>query len=281
MTGYGLSEKDGCKIEIKTVNHRFLDLNIKLPQALMKYEIHLRKVIKESLARGRVDVVVTALPEKGYSIDINRPLTDNLINTLRQLANDYNIAKNIELNDLMTFKDIVLIEPKEIDNEALLETLTEALNNVKTARQQEGASLLEKINEHLNSIENITEIIKEKSQLHTQNIMEKLTKKLQEILNIQPYSQIDKDRLLQETAFLAERADITEELNRMFSHLIQFRQDISENDKIGRKLEFIIQEMNREVNTLSSKSQEYEINKLAVELKNVIEQLREQVQNIQ
>lgn len=278
MTGYGFAEHNGIRVEMRSVNHRFLDITIKMPQILIQYDVEMRKELKGAFSRGHIDVFVTLLDTCTQQVKINEGLLKNLVNTLRLIKESYCLAGDIDLATLLHLGQAIVAEPAEVEKDALIHAFNEALERLLQMRQEEGAVLVQDITGRVDAIEHIVDEISRCTQGYGERKMSSLTKKLEELLG--PVA-VDRDRLLQEVAYLVDKADFSEEIVRLQSHLKLFRQNLSNNDKIGRKMDFIIQELNREANTLASKSEEYAVSELAVNLKNEIEQMREQIQNLQ
>ncbi len=278
MTGYGCKEKDGIRIEIRSVNHRYLNINMKMPATLIKYDIVLRNAIKGVIRRGNVDVYISFLPEHAGKVLLNNNYVANLIDTMKKLKYDYNLEGTMDVSTVLSFKDAFMSEPEEVEEGLLLELLNSALDELCSMRVAEAQSILNEINIGINDIERITNKIEEKSKGFCDRAIVRIEKRLNELIG-----QIvnDRERLLQEAAYLAEKTDIREEIDRLKSHVKQFAGSLFNNAIVGKKLDFIVQELYRETNTIAAKSQEYDIVALTVELKNKIEQLREQVQNIQ
>ncbi|MBF0565516.1 MAG: YicC family protein [Nitrospirae bacterium] len=281
MTGYGESEKDGMKVEIRSVNHRFLDVNVKSPSHFLKYEMQLRKSVQKTFHRGRIDVYITVQPRNASSI--NYEYLKSTVTLLEDLRKNLGIGGEIDFPTIFSFMEKGVMEVREVDENELDEVFTAALANLKTMREKEGRELLIEINRHADLLETTLEQIIVLDADSPQKTMDKLKKKIEELLEKQTFGiqELDQTRLIQEAALIAEKCDISEELERISSHLKQFRKNLLNNDKIGKALDFILQELYREANTVGSKTGEYEINALSVSLKAEIEKLREQVQNIQ
>ncbi len=278
MTGYGSYEKDGVKAEIRSLNHRFLDIHIKAPPIFLQNDIYFRKAIKENFSRGHFDIYITLPSDRRYDITVNEAFVKKLTTTLGKIKKDYHLEGDINIDTLLSFKEVVLTETNTINEKALFAAFNHAVSNLKKMRQQEGKLLKADILKHLDSIKTIVKKIKSLHQESPAAMMSKIRKRIKELLSdVEP----DETRILQEAAILSERADISEEIVRIQSHLQQFRKNLSNNDKIGRKLDFLFQELYRESNTIASKTNVYQINALAVDLKSEIEKVREQIQNIQ
>ncbi|MEO5361582.1 MAG: YicC family protein [Nitrospirota bacterium] len=278
MTGYGASERNGLKVEMRSFNHRFLDLNIKAPPFFLKHEIGIRNQIKNQFHRGHIDVFVTVAPENTFKVSINKDFVKGLIHAVSEVKDEFHLRGEIDFAAILSFKEAIVTEMNEIPEEAIDETFHEAMARLKAMRQKEGQILLVEVTKHLDIIDAALSQIREGSVGAMERNLGRIKNKIEELMDS---AQVDDARVLQEAALLAEKYDISEEIQRIGSHLKQFRQNLADNDKIGRKLDFILQELNREANTISSKTDMYSVNAIAVDLKAEIEKLREQAQNIQ
>ncbi len=287
MTGYGKAnlEKNERRyqIEIKTVNHRYLDISVKMPRQLSYLEEPIKKAISNKVKRGKVDVFVTFENNslEGQEIKINTELASAYIKELKKLAESENILADIQVNDIARYPDVLNIknnQDDEIIKQELLEVLQIAIDNLIEMRQVEGIKMAEDIKARL---EYIQEKVKEISKLSTGLIEEyvvKLEERLKQILKGQ---EIEQARLAQEVVIYADKCSVEEEVTRLNSHISQFHNLINSNEPIGKKLDFIIQEMNRETNTIGSKANNLEITDRVIDLKTQIENIREQIQNIE
>jgi len=287
MTGYGKAnlEKNERRyqVEIKTVNHRYLDISVKTPRQLSYLEEPIKKAIGNKVKRGKVDVFVTFENNslEGQEIKINTELASAYIKELKKLAESENILADIQVNDIARYPDVLNIknnQDDEIIKQELLEVSQIAIDNLIEMRQVEGTKMAEDIKQRL---EYIQEKVKEISKLSTGLIEEyvvKLEERLKQILKGQ---EIDQARLAQEVVIYADKCSVEEEVTRLNSHISQFHNLINSNEPIGKKLDFIIQEMNRETNTIGSKANNLEITDRVIDLKTQIENIREQIQNIE
>lgn len=287
MTGYGKAnlEKNERRyqIEIKSVNHRYLDISVKMPRQLSYLEEPIKKAIGNKVKRGKVDVFVTFENNslEGQEIKINTELASAYIKELKKLAESENILADIQVNDIARYPDVLNIknsQDDEIIKEELMETLQIAIDNLIEMRQVEGIKMAEDI---IGRIDYIQGKVKEISQLSTGLIEEyvvKLEERLKQILKGQ---EIDQARLAQEVVIYADKCSVEEEVTRLNSHISQFHSLINSSEPIGKKLDFIIQEMNRETNTIGSKANNLEITDRVIDLKTQIENIREQIQNIE
>ncbi|MCR3956092.1 MAG: YicC family protein [Gudongella sp.] len=289
MTGYGKGESENqlykLKIELKSVNHRYLDINVKLPRYLIYLEEGVKKLIKEKINRGKVDVFVNFDFADAASVDVkvDIPLARSFKQALEELRGELDIEDSIRLNNILSISDVVRTEKKELDEDLVWETIKEAtelaLATILQMREYEGEQLKADIYTKLDNIEAISTKIEGRAPLVVEEYKGKLNERIQSILD--DGTIVDPDRLAMEVAIYADKSSIDEELTRLKSHVLQLKLILSEDGAIGRKLDFLIQEFNREVNTIGSKSSDTEIVKAVVELKSEIEKIREQVQNIE
>ena len=289
MTGYGKQSLsiDGreYQIEIKSVNHRYLDINIKMPKTLSYLEDTIKKEISEKIKRGKIDVFITFEnnSQEGKNIKINKELAKLYINQLKELAQEEKISSNIEVIEIAKFPDILTIKVDEEDEkikQEIIQTTQEATNKIIEMKNIEGEKIAQDLLQRISNIENKIIEISEKSTGLIQEYVVKLEKRIQEILKTE---KIDKSRLAQEVVIYADKCSIEEEITRLKSHIYQFKNLISnnENETIGKKLDFIIQEMNRETNTIGSKAYNLEITNGVIDIKTELEDIREQIQNIE
>ena len=288
MTGFGSSslELEDCSIdiEIKSVNNRYLDFNFSMPSYLNFMLEDMKSLIKNKLKRGRVDVYIKI---KKYqlavdSVDINYELAQKIKEKLDSLNENLDMKSDINVRDLVKYDDVMSFTYKDLDNEFLhdniLKVLDEAVNKIYSMRSIEGDNLMEDLFTNLSKIEEQISKISSLTENSVKEYRENLFNKISELLDEE---KIDKDRMYLEVALMADKVDINEELKRFDSHIVQFKSAMDMRDCIGRKLDFIIQEMNREINTISSKSNDESISVCVIEVKSLIEKLREQVQNIE
>lgn len=289
MTGYGKGEASNSgfriKTELKSVNHRYLDITVKLPRYLIYLEESIKKLIKEKLGRGKVDVFINLDFESISSLEVkvDIPLAMSFKNALSDLKDQLQIEDNIRLGNILSIPDVIKTEKRDLDEASVWETLRSAvdsaLSQLVVMRESEGQQLKLDMLEKLRTIEDITSEVKIRSPLVVEEYKRKLNERIASLLE-EP-TMIDQDRLAMEVAIYADKSSIDEELTRMNSHIAQFRSIIEEDGAVGRKLDFLIQEFNREVNTIGSKSSDSFIVNKVVELKSEIEKIREQVQNIE
>ena len=288
MTGYGKQSLsiDGreYQIEIKSVNHRYLDINIKMPKTLSYLEDTIKKEISAKIKRGKIDVFITFEnnSQEGKNITINKELAKLYIEQLKELAQEEKILNNIEVMDIAKLPDILIVkndeEDEKIQNE-LIEVVQGAISKIIEMKNIEGNKIEQDLLQRIDKIENKIVEISAKSTGLIEEYVVKLEKRIKEILKTE---ELDKSRLAQEVVIYADKCSIEEEVTRLKSHIYQFRNLISNNNEtIGKKLDFLIQEMNRETNTIGSKANNLEITNGVIDIKTELEDIREQIQNIE
>lgn len=287
MTGFGRGkyENEGRNytVDIKSVNHKYTDISVRLPRFLNSEEDKIRKRISSAISRGKVDVLVTFenYSSKGTNIRINKDLAKDYIRELKELAEETDLKFNVDVIDISKFPEILKIEDEQdeelIGNELMI-AVDDALNKFISMREIEGARLIEDIESRIYLIQNkVNEITAYSSTLVTE-YMEKLKQRVNELL--EP-STVDENRLMQEIVIFSDKSSIEEELTRLKSHISQFLELIKQSSPIGKKIDFLIQEINREVNTIGSKANCLEITNRVIEIKTEVENIREQIQNIE
>ena len=289
MTGYGKeflnTENREYQVEIKSVNHRYLDINIKIPKTLSYLEEDIKKEISKKIKRGKEDVFITFEndSQEGRNIKINKELAKIYINQLKELAYEEKISDNIEVIDIAKFPDILTIKIDENDEKIkseIVKVTKEATEKMVEMKSIEGEKIAQDLLKRIERIEvKIVEISKKSTGLIEEYVV-KLEKRIKEILKSED---IDKSRLAQEVVIYADKCSIEEEITRLKSHIYQFKKLLldNNNETIGKKLDFIIQEMNRETNTIGSKANNLEITNGVIDIKTELEDIREQVQNIE
>ena len=287
MTGYGKgSVKKGNRtitLEIKSVNHRFLNFSINLPRHLLFLEEHIKKSISSNIRRGHIDVFLRYEDSsKGvFSAKLNVPLVHAYKSAIEALSRELSTEANPNIQDFLSLPEIIDVQ-EHISNASELILLVEqasaiALGQLKNARGFEGANIKKDLSNHLHQIDEHIKMIDQLSTL----VPEKYKLKLEERLKHFEISAIDVERLSQEIVLFSERSAIDEEVSRIFSHIKQIKSLMNEEHEIGRKLDFLLQEVHREINTISAKAQDIEIVNHAVSIKLAIEKMREQAQNIE
>jgi uncharacterized protein (TIGR00255 family) len=287
MTGFGRSRiasaSFSVNVEVKTVNHRFSEINVRMPRQLLKVEDKIKKKLNEHLRRGRAEVYIMIEGEGAVTrkIQVDWKLLDEYYLFIKQARDKFNIEGTVLLQDLLTRNEFLHIEENEVGNEELeelvLKATEEAVLLCKQMRVIEGEELKKDLLTSLIQLDSNIEELKEFAPLVVSAYKERLMKRIEELVQ----GQIDETRVLTEVAIFADKIDINEELTRLKSHNQQFKQTLSEMEPIGRKLDFLVQEMNREANTIGSKANDSTITKKVVEIKSLLEKLKEQVQNIE
>ena len=286
MTGYGRGkhENEGREylVEIKSVNNRYCDISVKLPRSISYLEEKIKKEVTSKVSRGKIDVFVTFYNNStsGKNIKFNRELAGMYIAELKELAKENSLEEEIKVTEISKFPDVLTIENEE-DEELIWNELkfplTEAINNFVDMKETEGRKIYEDLSNRIEDIQNKINIISENSTRLIKDYIVKLETRIKELLNT---DNIDENRLAMETVIYADKCSVEEEITRLNSHVYQFKELIKSN-VVGKKLDFLIQEMNRETNTIGSKSSSIEITNLVIEMKTQIEDIREQIQNIE
>lgn len=287
MTGYGVGEikkeNQGCLVEIKTLNNRFCDINIKSSIISLEIEQKVEKIIKETIYRGKVSVQIKVDSHKveEEKVVLNENLSNSYYNVLKSLKKKYKIEEEINLSSMLRLKDVFQVERtvKTVELWSLIETtLQKALNSLLRMREKEGKNLIKDIQKRIKKIQkeiNRIEKYSEASILKYKNDFLIKLKKITEDINI------DEGRVELEAAIFAEKNDINEEIIRTKSHIDQFINLLNSNQPVGRKMDFINQEINREINTIGSKTNDLKISSLVIIIKSELEKIREQVRNIE
>ena len=287
MTGYGKAnlnkDEKEYQIEIKSVNHRYLDISVKMPRVLSYLEEEVKKEIATKVKRGKIDVFITFQNKQveGKEIKINTEIAKIYIDELKKLAKQEGILDNIEVTEISKLPDVLSIENKQEDEtikNELLEVVKVATENLVMMRSMEGSRIAEDLRIRIKAIQ---EKVKEISLLSTRLIEEyvvKLEGRIKEILKNQ---EVDESRLAQEVVIYADKCSVEEEITRLNSHISQFEKLLSSEEAVGKKLDFMIQEMNRETNTIGSKANNLEITNDVIDVKTELENVREQIQNIE
>lgn len=289
MTGFGRGtfSENGKEfiVEIKTVNHRYIDFYIKLPRQIAFLEERVRKVVSESLFRGKVDIFITFedRSEDSKNVTLDEALANAYIQAIEKLKDNFNLSDDISVSLVSRLPDVLRIEKNEDDEEQLWKVLNNALNSAISSllqmREKEGNELRQSLLEKADNMEEIIKLISERSPVVVLEYKQKLENRIKDLLGQQT---VDENRIAMEVAIFADRCSIDEELVRLGSHLIQLRDILGiKKQPVGRKLDFLVQEINREINTIGSKSNDIIITKNVLELKSETEKIREQIQNIE
>jgi uncharacterized protein (TIGR00255 family) len=289
MTGFGRATSDeegkgSFSIEIKSINHRYLDLNVRMPRSMISLEERVRKFIGENLSRGKVDIFINYNNYSKQSVEakFNKSLGDSYANALEEIRERYDVRDDISVSLIAKFPDVIYVEEAEEDLDeiwqSLLSALKKSVNLLIAMREREGEKLYEDILKKCDIIKENLSLVEERSPKIVLEYKKKLTERIKELLGD---TSVDENRLNLELAIFADKSSIDEEITRLYSHIIQVKETLKSNEPIGRKLDFLVQEMNREANTIASKANDLEITNVALNIKNEIEKIREQIQNIE
>lgn len=288
MTGYGRGEhtekERKITVEIKSVNHKFNDITIKLPRSMNRFEDNIRKRITQEVFRGKTDVYISfeTFAAEDVCVKVNEVLAAAYVKSMEELKDKFKLKSKDSLGTLLRFPDIITLEKVQNEGEVLLESiepaLDEAIKQFVEMREAEGAALKADILKKAEVISALVDITKERSPFVAKEYKDKLSLRLVELLDGR---ELDPARLAAEVALFADRSCIDEEITRLYSHIDQLKTFLDNEGMVGRKLDFLVQEMNREANTIGSKANDLEITKVAIELKSEIEKVREQMQNIE
>lgn len=289
MTGFGRGESfDEVRkftVEIKTLNHRYSDIIVRMPKHFNYLDEKIKKIIRSKVTRGRVEIYVgfENIGESDVDVKANLSLARSYKDALENLANDLNIVNDISLDILSKFPEVLNLEKKEVDEDevwkCLKSALEEALEKMIAMRVTEGEELIKDINEHCNTIMDVLSKIEERSPEIVEEHKKKLHTRIEELL--EGKYEIDENILANEVAFFADKSNINEEIVRLNSHINQLLKTLESDISVGRKLDFLVQEMNREINTIGSKVSDVKITNNVVEIKSELEKIREQIQNIE
>ena len=289
MTGYGRAkfenENREINVEIKSVNHRYLDLNIKVPRLYAYLEDLVKKTAQASLVRGKVDIYVSIKEKEGSDIKIspNMPVIEGYLNAAKAISERFGMPmESLGLIDVMRLPDAIAADKEEADADVIsaqvAETLQQAIGEYNTMRETEGKRLCEDILLRAGLIRDYVDFVEQRSPDSVQEYRDRIALRMNEILDD---ADIAQQKILSEAALFADKVSVTEEIVRLRSHLKQLESMVNGNAAVGRKLDFLVQELNRESNTIGSKANDYEIAKTVVELKAEIEKIREQIQNLE
>jgi len=288
MTGYGRGEAQGLSkqftVEIKSVNHRYLEVFIRQPRQYAMLEENIRRFIQKFIQRGRVDVFIKVeeLGEQKPEIKVDKEIAVAYYESLKDLADNLQISPDINVFQLVSLPEVIKLEEVEEDLEQVWQILQKALiqglEQLVEMRKTEGESLKNDLLKRIDLLQKLSEQIYQRSPLVVEEYRQKLQNRIKELLT--DY-ELDEQRLNQEIVYFADKSNITEEIIRLRSHFQQFTKSMALDEPVGRKLDFLVQEMNREMNTIGSKANDMEIGQLVVEGKSELEKIREQVQNIE
>lgn len=288
MTGYGrgTSEKDGrsFNVEMKSVNNRYLDINIKLPRHINVLEDAIRKYISQKISRGKVDIYINqeCYSKDDISIKLDEQMAQAYYDAFQKIKDRFGVIDDISVALIAKSPDVITVEKNEEDYDVIWQVLKpavdQALDMLIDMRSKEGVKLTKDIAERCDLILGMVEDVESRSPQLVEEYREKISDRIKEYLKD---VEIDETRLLNEVAFFADKASITEEIVRMKSHVAQLKATLSCEEPVGRKLDFIVQEMNRETNTIGSKANDLYITNVVVNIKSELEKIREQIQNLE
>lgn len=289
MTGFGrweiLEGSTKIRVEIRSVNHRYLDINLKMPKKFIAYETQFRSVLKQYVSRGKVDVFIHYEELDGHDIKLqyNETLARSYMDIFQQIKNALPaVQDDVTISKLAACPEVILVKEAEQDTEEILPQIKQALEEAgrlfMETRRQEGEQLQADLLKKLDELQSYVSYIAKRSPQIIEDYRNRLIERLEEILHD---TQIDESRIATEAAIFADKICVDEELVRLSSHIQTMRNTLEQGDDIGRKLDFIAQEMNREANTILSKSNDLQITNCGIDLKTSIEKIREQVQNVE
>ena len=288
MTGFGRSKVEENSreyvVEIKSVNHKYSDISIKMPRNIVCFEEKIKKIISNNISRGKVDVFITFnnYSEEGKNVIINKELAKNYINQLKELASETGLNDSIKITEITKMPDVLQLKIEDDESDIIWNELEkcvmQAVSNFVNMRKVEGDSIKQDLLTRINNIEKLVNRIFSNTTGLIEDYVVKLRERIKEILDT---AVVDESRLAQEIVIYADKCSVEEEITRLRSHIAQFKELLNTEEPVGKKLDFLIQEMNRETNTIASKAVKLEITNLAIDIKTAIEDIREQIQNIE
>lgn len=289
MTGFGrgvVQETEfAVTVELKTVNNRFLDISLRLSGEMQALESTIKRQIGNRLSRGRVEVNLTYERTTEINYELNRPMITGYLAAMREMQAEFSLSGEPDLNVVARLPNVLLPKKDDLSEEFIVgveKALNIALDDLERMRENEGEMLRNELNFRLSEIENRLPAIESESETVAEEYRARLTKRISDFLaKSDSQIEIDQGRLAQEVAFLADRSDISEEIQRLKSHIEHFRQIMSEEKEVGKRLDFLTQELNREANTIASKTSNLVVKENALAIKSEIEKIREQVQNVE
>ena len=289
MTGFGRGSAAGdafsVTVELKSVNNRFLDIALKLGGELQPLEAVIKHAITDRLARGRVDVNVQYDRTAEIKYELNRPMISGFLSAMKEMQDEFGLAGEPDLNVVARLPNALAPKKDEIDPTFIVgveSALLSALDDLEQMREKEGSMLSNELESRLNEIERRLPSIVSKSATVGEEYQDRLTKRISEMLaKSETQIELDQARLAQEIAYIADRSDISEEIARLTTHIEHFRQIMKEDKEVGKRLDFLTQELNREANTITSKTNNMIVKENALQIKSEIEKIREQVQNVE
>jgi len=278
MTGFGSAEKNGLRVEIRSLNHRFMDITIKTPSGLSQYDLALRNMLKERFQRGKFDVTVSTENHVATQVTVNKETAKKIYSAFQELQKELSIPGQIDINILAGYEKLLIEEKSEYDVDTLYAAFHEAISRLEAMRVKEGNLIADEQRQRAESLKSLNDKVRDLMP----HLMERYKARFSERVRLllEP-KEIDDSKIIQEAAVMLEKLDISEEVNRIENHVQQMKETIEEGNVIGRKLDFLLQEMGRETNTIAAKSSDSAISSLTVDMKLEIEKMREQVQNLQ
>jgi len=288
MTGFGKGtvEQDGWEFtsEIKSLNNRYLDVNIRLPRNLSYLEADMRKLVQQNISRGRIDFTLLFVNAESDSIEVNlnQELAKAYLDCVRRLVEKFHLKNDLSVSTFINLPDMIITRRKdenaEVLNKLALQSLQQALTNLELMKMDEGKKLKANIVERLRFVENFLVKIEQRAPALVEEYRHRLKDRLKDLLS---KTELEESRFNMEVVFFAEKSSIAEEIVRLYSHIFQFEKILEAGGSVGRKLDFLVQEMNREINTIGSKVSDLIVVNMVVEIKSEIEKIREQIQNIE
>ena len=278
MTGFGSAEKNGFRVEIRSLNHRFMDITIKAPSYLSQYDVALRNMLKEKFQRGKFDVTVSTDNHRMAQVTINKDMAEKIYTAFKEIQKELSIPGKLDINTLAGYRELLVEENAKYDIDALYTAFREAVSCLEAMRIREGGMLADEQRQRAASLKATNDKIKSLMPSLIEQYKAKFSERLRLLLEPR---EIDNAKVIQEASVVLEQLDISEEVHRIENHVQQLTETLKEGNVMGRKLDFLLQEIGREVNTIAAKSGDYTISSLTVDMKLEIEKMREQVQNLQ
>jgi uncharacterized protein (TIGR00255 family) len=278
MTGFGSAEKNGFRVEIRSLNHRFMDITIKAPPYLSQCDVALRNMLKEKFQRGKFDVTVSTDNHRMAQVTINKDMAGKIYTAFKEIQKELSIPGKLDINTLAGYRELLVEENAKYDIDALYTAFREAVSCLEAMRIREGGMLADEQRQRAASLKATNDKIKSLMPSLIEQYKAKFSERLRLLLEPR---EIDNAKVIQEASVVLEKLDISEEVHRIENHVQQLTETLKEGNVMGRKLDFLLQEIGREVNTIAAKSGDYTISSLTVDMKLEIEKMREQVQNLQ
>lgn len=278
MTGFGSAEKNGLRVEIRSLNHRFMDITIKTPSYLSQYDLALRNMLKERFQRGKFDITVSTENHTVTQVTVNKETAKKIYHAFQELQKELSIPGQIDINVLAGYKELLVEEKSEYDVDTLYATFLEAISHLEAMRVKEGSLIAEEQRQRAESLKSLNDKIRSLMPYLMERYRARFSERVRLLLEPR---EIDDSKIIQEAAVMLDKLDISEEVNRIENHIQQLKETLNGGNVIGRKLDFLLQELGRETNTIAAKSSDSTISGLTVDMKLEIEKMREQVQNLQ